>query len=209
MRLSETNLEPCRMTQRKLNAMINAKRFALMLVFCLTATLGYSQDVNSEYVAPVHPVPRGEAPGMKVQLLKAGPEREYAVIFAKGDEAFSGLQEFAEKYQIQSAHFTAIGALNGATLAWFDPQRKMYRKIPIHGQVEVVSMIGDIALYQGKPTVHTHMVVGLPDGTTKGGHVLDAHVFPTLEVMVTVDPLAMHKRLDPETDLTLIDPTMR
>lgn len=189
--------------------MINAKRFALMLVFCLTATLGYSQDVNSEYVAPVHPVPRGEAPGMKVQLLKAGPEREYAVIFAKGDEAFSGLQEFAEKYQIQSAHFTAIGALNGATLAWFDPQRKMYRKIPIHGQVEVVSMIGDIALYQGKPTVHTHMVVGLPDGTTKGGHVLDAHVFPTLEVMVTVDPLAMHKRLDPETDLTLIDPTMR
>ena len=190
--------------------MIHAKRFALMLVFCLTATLGYSQDLDNEYVAPVHPVPRGEAPGMKVQLLKSGMEnKEYAVIFAKGDEPFSGLQEFAEKYQIQSAHFTAIGALNGATLAWFDPQRKMYRKIPILGQVEVVSMIGDIALYQGKPTVHTHMVVGLPDGTTKGGHVLDAHVFPTLEVMVTVDPIAMHKRLDPETDLTLIDPTMR
>jgi predicted DNA-binding protein with PD1-like motif len=94
-------------------------------------------------------------------------------------------------------------------LAWFDPQRKMYRSIPIHGQVEVVSMIGDIALYQGKPTVHTHMVVGLPDGTTKGGHVLDAYVSPTLEVMVTVDPIAMHKRLDPETDLTLIDPTIR
>jgi uncharacterized protein len=180
-----------------------------MLALCLTATLGYSQDLDSEYVAPVHPVPRGEAPGMKVQLLKSGTEREYAVIFAKGDEAFSGLQEFAERYQIQSAHFTAIGALNGATLAWFDPQRKMYRKIPILGQVEVVSMIGDIALCQGKPTVHTHMVVGLPDGTTKGGHVLDAHVFPTLEVMVTVDPIAMHKRLDPETDLTLIDPTMR
>jgi predicted DNA-binding protein with PD1-like motif len=102
-----------------------------------------------------------------------------------------------------------IGALNGATLAWFDPQRKMYRRIPIHDQVEVVSMIGDIALYQGNPAVRTHMVVGLPDGTTKGGHVLDAHVFPTREVMVTVDPIAMHKRLDPETDLTLIDPTTR
>jgi hypothetical protein len=70
-------------------------------------------------------------------------------------------------------------------------------------------MIGDIALYQGKPTVHTHMVVGLPDGTTKGGHVLDAQVSPTLEVMVTVDPIAMHKRFDPGTDLTLIDPTLR
>jgi uncharacterized protein len=188
---------------------INAKWFAPMLAFCLTATLGYAQDLDSQYVAPVHPVPRGEAPGMKVQLLKGGVgSKEYAVIFGEGEEAFSGLQEFAEKYQIQSAHFTAIGALNGATLAWFDPQRKMYRKIPISGQVEVVSMIGDIALYQGKPTVHTHMVVGLPDGTTKGGHVLEAHVSPTLEVMVTVDPIAMHKRLDPETDLTLIDPTM-
>ena len=70
-------------------------------------------------------------------------------------------------------------------------------------------MIGDIALYQGKPTVHTHMVVGLPDGTTISGHVLDAHASPTLEVMVTVDPIAMHKRFDPETDLTLIDPTIK
>jgi hypothetical protein len=190
--------------------MINAKRFAPMLIFCLITTLGHSQDLDSQYVAPVHPVPRGKAPGMKVQLLKRGMEnKEYAVIFAKEDEAFSGLQEFAERYQIQSAHFTAIGALNETTLAWFDPQRKMYRSIPIHGQVEVVSMIGNIALYQGKPTVHTHMVVGLADGTTKGGHVLDAHVSPTLEVMVTVDPIPMHKRLDPETDLTVIDPTMR
>jgi len=190
--------------------MINAKRVALLLVLCLTAILGYSQDRNNEYVAPAHPIPRGKAPGMKVQLLNGGTgTKEYAVIFAKGDEAFSGLQEFAEKYQIQSAHFTAIGALDGATLAWFDPQRKMYKKIPIHGQVEVVSMIGDIALYQGKPTVHTHMVVATSDGTTRGGHVLDAHVSPTLEVMVTVDPIAMRKRLDPETDLTLIDPTMK
>jgi predicted DNA-binding protein with PD1-like motif len=142
-------------------------------------------------------------------LTQAGQTPEYAVIFGKGDEAFSGLLEFAEKYRVTSAHFTAIGALSGATVAWFDPQRKMYKKIPIQGQVEVISMIGDIALYQGKPVVHTHMVVATSDGTTRGGHVLDAYVSPTLEVMVTVDPVAMHKRLDPETDLTLIDPGLK
>jgi predicted DNA-binding protein with PD1-like motif len=108
-----------------------------------------------------------------------------------------------------SAHFTAIGALSGATLGWFDPQRKMYRKIPINGQHEVIGMSGDIALYQGKPVVHTHMVVGTSDGTTRAGHVLDAYVSPTLEVMVTVDPVAMQKRFDPETDLTLIDPALK
>jgi len=46
-------------------------------------------------------------------------------------------------------------------------------------------------------------------GTTRGGHVLDAYVSPTLEVMVTVDPITMQKRFDPETDLTLIDPALK
>ncbi len=171
---------------------------------------GHSREMASEYVAPSEAVPRGRTPGMQVQLLSRGePAREYAVIFSKGDEAFSGLRDFAEKYHITSAHFTAIGALNGATLAWFDPKRKMYKKIPIEGQVEVISMIGDIALYQGKPVVHTHVMVGTSDGTTRGGHVLDAYVSPTLEVMVTVDSIAMQKRFDPETDLTLIDPALK
>jgi hypothetical protein len=67
-------------------------------------------------------------------------------------------------------------------------------------------MIGDIALYQDKPAVHTHMVVGSSDGTARGGHVIAAYVFPTLEVMVTVDPNAMQKKLDKETGLVLIDP---
>lgn len=174
------------------------------------AMMGYSSKTASEYVAPSEAVPRNRAPGMQVQMLSRGDEtREYAVIFAKGDEAFSGILDFAEKYHITSAHFTAIGALNGATLAWFDPQRKMYKTIPVEGQVEVISMIGDIALYQGKPAVHTHMIVGTSDGTTRGGHLLDAYVSPTLEVMVTVDPIAMQKRLDPQTDLTLIDPSLK
>ena len=170
--------------------------------------VGHSQERKSEYVAPSEAVPRGRAPRMKVQLLNPGEStKQYAVIFYQGDEAFSGLLEFAQKYHITSAHFTAIGAVNGATLGWFDPQRKMYKKIPIQGQHEVIGMSGDIALYQGKPVVHTHMLVGNSDGTTQGGHVLAAYVSPTLEVIVSVDPVTMRKRFDPDTDLTLIDPS--
>jgi predicted DNA-binding protein with PD1-like motif len=179
----------------------------VLVLIGITTMLGYSQKTPSDYASPSEAVARGKAPKMQVQLLNQGETtKEYAVIFYQGDEAFSGLLEFAEKYHVTSAHFTAIGALNGATLGWFDPQRKMYKKIHIDGQHEVIAMIGDIALYRGKPVVHTHMAVCGPDGTTRAGHVLAAYASPTLEVMVTVDPITMQKRLDPATDLTLIDP---
>jgi predicted DNA-binding protein with PD1-like motif len=191
--------------------MIKIKRMGCVtLLIAIAGLMAYSQEKRSEYVSPSEATPTGKAPKMLVQSLNPGePTKQYAVIFYQGDEAFSGLLEFAEKYHVTSAHFTAIGALNGATLGWFDPQRKMYKKIPIKGQHEVIGMSGDIALYQGKPVVHTHMVVGSPDGTTHAGHVLEAYVSPTLEVMVTVDPVTMQKRLDPATDLTLIDPTLK
>jgi predicted DNA-binding protein with PD1-like motif len=189
--------------------MIKARQLGCALVMAGAAIgTARAQDTANEYVAPPDAGPKGEAPRMKVQLLNPGePTKRYAVIFYQGDEAFSGLLQFAQQNHITSAHFTAIGAVNGATLGWFDPQRKMYKKISINGQHEVIGMSGDIALYQGKPVVHTHMLVGDSDGTTRGGHVLAAYVSPTLEVMVTVDPATMQKRFDPDTDLTLIDPS--
>jgi len=191
--------------------MVRVKLLGCVLILIGTAGLmGYSQEKGSEYVSPSEAAPKGKAPKMQVQLLNPGePTKQYAVIFYQGDEAFSGLLEFAEKYQVTSAHFIAIGALDGATLGWFDPRRKMYKKVHITGQHEVIGMSGDIALYQEKPVVHTHMLVGSPDGTTHGGHVLEAYVSPTLEVMVTVDPVTMQERLDPATDLTLIDPSLK
>jgi predicted DNA-binding protein with PD1-like motif len=189
-------------------------RLAGVLLVCAmgcacTSTSAPAQEAVG-YISPSHPIQRGRAPGTKVKLIRDDNKtKEYAVIFGKGDEAFSGLMDFADTYHVTNGHFTAIGALSGAVLAWFDPQKKMYREIPIHAQVEVVSMIGDFALYQGKPALHTHMVVGHPDGTTSGGHVIEAHVFPTLEVMVTVDAVPLYKRLDPDTDLMLIDPDIK
>jgi hypothetical protein len=83
-----------------------------------TVLTGRAEETTSEYVAPSEAVPRGKAPGIKVQLLNPGERtQQYAVIFYQGDEAFSGLLEFAQKYHVTSAHFTAIGAVGGATLA--------------------------------------------------------------------------------------------
>ncbi len=191
--------------------MSKMKRLGVAFVLIgIAAVIVRSQNMAGEYVKPAEAVPTGKAPKMKVQLLNPGePTKQYAVIFYHGDEVYSGLQEFAEKYHVTSAHFTAIGALDDATVGWFDPQRKMYKKIAINGQHELIGMSGDIALYQGRPVVHTHMVVGGPDGTTRAGHVLEAYASPTVEAMVTIDPVTMQKRFDPATDLTLIDPALK
>jgi predicted DNA-binding protein with PD1-like motif len=165
------------------------------------------KNSSSEYVPTTFSPERGKAPGMKVQLLgEDNGRKEYAVIFYKGDETFSGMLEFAEKYKVTSAHFTAIGAWDGATLAFYSAEKKMYKTIPIEGPVEVAALIGDIALLDGEPKVHMHAVIGLPNGDAKAGHVLEGRVWPTLEVMVTVNPIAMKKKRDPETALSFICP---
>ena len=153
---------------------------------------------------------QGQAPLMKFKILnQSAQETTYAVIFGAGDEVFSGLTQFAEDHHISAARITGIGAIQSATLGWFDPQRKTYRRISIDHQSEVLSLLGDIALYQGKPVVHAHMVVGFPDGTAHGGHLLQAHVRPTLEVIVTAYPRPLYKKFDAEKGLAVIDPSIQ
>lgn len=159
------------------------------------------------YLSPFSSVAKGKAPGMQSRLLGAhNGVREYVLIFTKGDEVLSGISDFASANDIVSARFTAVGALKNATTAWFDLQKKSYRLNVIDQQVELVSLIGDIALYDGRPAIHAHYSVGLSDGNVQGGHLIHAVTYPTVEVFLTAFPQALHKKLDKETDLKLIHP---
>jgi predicted DNA-binding protein with PD1-like motif len=176
--------------------------FTLLL---LSAAVAAAQDGT---ISPSRPIPTGLAPNMQVKLVKSSKEEKvYAVIFYKGDEALSGLTDFAIKNNIVDAHFTGIGAIGGATLGWLDLEHKNYRAIPVAEQVEVLSMVGDIATFNGKPVVHTHVVLGRRDGSTVGGHVWELRVNPTLEVFVTANTTPLKKKPDDASGMKLIDPT--
>jgi predicted DNA-binding protein with PD1-like motif len=180
----------------------------LILTLSLLATARAQQKPpTDDRISPARPIPTGGAPSMQVKLVneKAG-EKVYAVIFSKGDEVLSGLTDFALKYHVEAAHFTGIGAISGATVGWLDLGKKMYHPIRVNQQVEVLSMIGDVATFNGKPIVHAHLVLGRQDGTTVGGHLWEAHVNPTLEVFVSVDAEPLKKRLDEESGMKVIDP---
>jgi predicted DNA-binding protein with PD1-like motif len=132
-------------------------------------------------------------------------ERIFALVFEAGEEVLAGLREFANEANLTAASLTAIGAFRDVTLGFFDVDRKEYTKVPLREQVEVLSLIGNVAIHQNKPTVHAHVVVGKADGTAHGGHLLEAHVRPTLEVIVTETPHHLRRRTDETTGLALLD----
>lgn len=141
---------------------------------------------------------------MRGKLIADGGVKTYALVFETGDEAMSGLLDFARQHHLAGSHFTAIGAFSGVTLGYFDLTVKEYKRIPIDEQVEVLSLAGDIALKDGDPALHAHVVVGKSDGTAWGGHLIEGRVRPTLEVILVETPTHLHRKYDPETGLALI-----
>jgi predicted DNA-binding protein with PD1-like motif len=142
---------------------------------------------------------------MKAKLLENHTAKTFALIFDTGDEVASVLTDFAHHQKLAGSHFTAIGAFQDVVLGYFDWQKKDYLKIPVREQVELLSLVGDIALAEsGEPKVHAHVVVGCRDGSTRGGHLIEAHVRPTLELILVESPRHLQRRHDPESGLALI-----
>ncbi len=142
---------------------------------------------------------------MEAKRLGPTGERTWILVFDEGDEAVSELTAFAREQGLSASHFTAIGAFRDAVVGWFDWDAKDYRRIPVAEQVEVLSLSGDVAEGQDGPKVHAHVVLGRSDGSTRGGHLLEGHVRPTLELVLTESPPHLARRQDPRSGLALID----
>jgi uncharacterized protein len=129
------------------------------------------------------PVPTGMAPKMHV-AESTGPAHVFAANFSTGDEIVSGLTDLAIAHGITAGYVTGLGGLSTALLAWGDPELGAFKRIPIEDKAELVSLVGDIQMRDGKPYVHLHGVVAFKDGSTKAGHIMEAHVSPVAEISV-------------------------
>lgn len=144
---------------------------------------------------------------MKSKLVaQEADQRTFVLILDLGEEAFASITRFAEQEHLDGASLTALGAFERAKVGWFDAGKKEYRSIPVHEQCEVLSLIGDIATGDdGKPSLHVHAVLGMSDGTTRGGHLMEAIVRPTLEVVVVESAVHLRRKKRPDLGLALID----
>lgn len=141
---------------------------------------------------------------MKCRKIGDTPQT-FILVFATGDELAQGLLRFAKEQQLSAASFTAIGALSSVRLAWFSWESKQYEpSVTLDEQMEILSLIGDVALKDKEQVIHAHMVIGRRDGTAHGGHLLQARVRPTCELVLTESPAHLQKVIDPESGLALI-----
>jgi len=141
---------------------------------------------------------------MRYKLLASGDKATYALVFESGDEIVEIMKTFANEHCLKASSFKAVGAFSEATLGYFDYTIKDYKKIPVNEQVEVLSLIGDVALYGNESKVHMHVVLGKENGDAIGGHLLQAKAHPTLEVILEESPSYLEKRIDKDTGLALI-----
>lgn len=142
---------------------------------------------------------------MKYKVVEDADVVTYVVVCDPGDEAVTALTQFARAERLEAAQVSAVGAFEHAVVGWFDRAAKDYRRIPVDEQCEVLSLLGDVAEGQDGPILHMHTVLGLSDGTTRGGHLLEGRVFPTLEVVVTETPAELRKIMRPDLGVALID----
>jgi predicted DNA-binding protein with PD1-like motif len=139
-------------------------------------------------------------------VSKPGETRVWIAVLAEGEEAKQALLEIARNEKIEDASFVALGAFAKATVAYFDWEKKRYQDIPVDEQVEVVTLIGDIVPDEkGKASLHAHTVLGRSDGSTRGGHLQEGHVRPTLEITITETPAHLTRRKHPDLGLALIE----
>ena len=131
-------------------------------------------------------------------------ERTYALVFGTGDEVKSELERFAREQSLSAARISGIGALMDVALGYFNWETRKYDENRFDEQLEVVSLNGDVALEDGEPALHAHLAVGWAAGTALGGHLVEAHVRPTLEIVVVESPAHLRKEVDAETGLALI-----
>jgi len=141
---------------------------------------------------------------MQSKLLNRGPEKTFALILEYGEDPMEDLKKFAAQEMLQACRFTAVGAFSEAEMGFFDFGIKDYIHIPISEQTEVLSMMGDISMYEGKPKVHAHVVLGKRDGAACGGHLIKAVTHPTLEIILTESPSWMQRKMDAGSGIPLI-----
>ncbi len=138
-----------------------------------------------------------------MQYAKHGDH--YVVRLDAGEEVLATLRRFLADHDIRAGYFLAWGGFSRLTLKYYRVAGRDYQERTLDTQVEVVSLLGNIARLDGEPMIHAHVTVGDEEYRTYSGHLGAGTVKPLLEVFVTPFPGELRRVRDEGRNLALLD----
>jgi len=139
-----------------------------------------------------------------VQYARYGSD--YVLRLDEGEEVVDTLRRFLVDHDIMAGYFVAWGAFSRLKLAFYQPDVGEYKERTFHQQLEVASLLGNIACLNGEPAIHAHLTAGDEEFRTYSGHLAEGTVRPMLEVFVTPLPGELHRIRNERTNLAVLEP---
>ncbi|MCE3234728.1 MAG: hypothetical protein K0Q50_908 [Vampirovibrio sp.] len=99
------------------------------------------------------------------------PESVFMGRLEKGADIVSSLEEFCAERGIKAAWINLLGALDKATISYYDQEKHQYFHRELTGDYEIISCSGNISLKDGKPFAHLHIVLSDTEYSAIGGHL--------------------------------------
>ena len=128
--------------------------------------------------------------------------REFVARLAHDEDWRAQIEDFAATEEIDAAFFFGLGAVQDATVFYYDQDREEYDATDFDEPLEVAACVGNLSVLDGEPFAHTHAVLSRRDGTTIAGH-LDAATTFAGELYVRAFDEGLERHHDEETDLDL------
>jgi uncharacterized protein len=129
-----------------------------------------------------------------VQYIRQGERVQFR--FESGEPFVEPVLAWLTREGIGYAAMTGLGAVSGATISYWNASTRQYEQHALTEQMEVVSLIGNVTLREGKPFVHAHVALGKRDLSVIGGHMNELLVHPTLEVWLRPEATPVTRVLD-------------
>jgi len=129
----------------------------------------------------------------------------YLVRLDTDEEVVGAITRFAAEEKIDAGSLTGIGAVRDIVLGYFDRSAREYLRQTLTGEWEILSLSGNLALKDGRPFAHLHVTLGGREFQTLGGHLFEARVGATVELVVRPLPGYQLRTLDDATGLYLLD----
>lgn len=130
---------------------------------------------------------------------------KYLIRLFKNEKILETLQSFCMEKTVKSGFINALGAVSFATLGYYNLSKKKYLWRDFGGDFEVTSLIGNIAILEDKVFIHAHVNLSNRNFGVFGGHLKEAIVGATLEVMLIPGEGAVIREFDDEIGLNLLD----